>query len=499
MQRSEAFKQPLVARLVMRNALVQAAGRGATVLLALGALMILTRSLGVEGVGDYILVTSLLALLNFSDMGLYMITVRELAAGDDEPEGLMGNVLLLRIGTAVASMALLLTVTVLLGYSSEVTAAVAVGSVSFLFIAVGSGSLGAVFLANLRMEYQVLAAVVQSIVFLSLVGVVVAFDKGLVALILAYDAGALANALVVIAFSRRFVVPRLSLNTGVCGRIMAASLPAGINSIAWILYTRVDMVMLSKMKDAEAVGLYGLAYRFVDLAWPLGFFMVGSVYPLISQRYRSGDHQGLNRLLQRSTDVLSVLVIALATVFIVFAEPIIRVVASGEFVPAASALRILSLAIALMWIGILATNTLLALGRQMALLWIGLAGLTLKVGLNLVLIPRFDYDGAAVATVATEFVGAVVMLSIIARHLGHMMSFQVAAKFVPVVLAASAVAQLLFADMVLAQAAIVLCGLLVGAALTRVISVQDIRMLLARRAPAEAGSLSWAGELESSN
>src|SRR3972149_2448291 len=98
MQRSDASKQPPVARLVMRNALVQAAGRGTTVLLALGALMILTRSLGVEGVGDYMLVTSLLALLNFSDMGLYMITVRELASGDGEAGGLMGNVLGLGAG-----------------------------------------------------------------------------------------------------------------------------------------------------------------------------------------------------------------------------------------------------------------------------------------------------------------------------------------------------------------------------------------------------------------
>ena len=468
-------------------------------LLALGALMVLTRYLGVGGVGDYVLVTSLLALLNFSDMGLLMITVRELSSGDEEPAGLLGNVLLLRIGTALASMALVSTATVLLGYSPEVTAAVVVGSVSYLFIAVGSGSLGAMFLANLRMEYQVLANVVQSIVFISLVGVVVAFGMGLVALILAYDAGALANALVVIAFSRRFVVPRLRLNPSACMRILAASLPAGINTIAWILYTRVDMVMLSKMKDAEAVGLYGVAYRFVDLAWPVGFFFVGSVYPLIAQHFRSGDHQGLNWLLQRSADVISLLAIVLATVLIVFAEPIVRIVASGEFVPAASALRILALAIPVMWFGMLGANTLLALGRQMALLWLGLIGLGVNVGLNLVLIPRFSYDGSAAATVATELVGVVAMFFIIARQLGHLMSFQVAARFVPVVLATGAVALLLFADMVLAQAAIVLCGLAVGVALTRVISAQDVRALFARRAAAEAGDFSLVGEPEASN
>jgi len=492
---SQELSEPVVVRRVARNMLVQIVGRSTTLLLALAALMILTRYLGVEGTGDYLLVVSLLALLNFSDMGLLLITVRELSAGDDEPEDLLGTVLLLRIGTAIGSMAIVSTVTLALGYSAEVTTAVVLGSISYLFIAVGSGSLGAMFLAKLRMEFQVLANAAQWITFVTLVGVVVLLEQGLVALILAYNVGALANAVVVVLFSRQFVIPRLRLAPGLCRRILITSVPASVATIAWILYTRVDMVMLSKMKGAEAVGYYGFAYRFVDLAWPVGFFFVGSVYPLIAQHYRSGDHAGMRWLLQRSTDVLSLLVIVLATVLIVFAEPIVEIIASDEFLPATSSLRILALAIALMWIGMLSADTLLALGRQVVLLWLGLLGLAVNVGLNLVLIPRFSYDGAAVATVATEFVGVVFMMYIIARHIRFLVSFQVATKLLPVALAAGAVALFLVPDLIVVQAAVVLASLVAGVAMTGVVSVQDVRTLVARRVPSEASDVPVAGEI----
>jgi len=81
-----------------------------------------------------------------------------------------------------------------------------------------------------------------------------------------------------------------------------------ISTITWFNGLILGVALAKKI---EAVGLYGVAYRFVDLAWPVGFFFVGSVYPLIAQHFRSGDHEGLNWLLQRSADVISLLAIGL--------------------------------------------------------------------------------------------------------------------------------------------------------------------------------------------
>ena len=261
-----------LSRLVARNTIIQLGGRALTLVIALASLMVLTRYLGVEGIGQYLLVISILGLLNFSDLGLFLITVRELSAGEEDQNVLIGNVLVMRVVTALLSMVLAASVAIALNYPDEVTVAIIVGSVSYLFVALGSGSLGAVFVANLRMEFQVLANVVQYLTFITLVSVVVVFELGLIPLVLAYNVSILASCITIMITSRRFVSPRLQMNAALWRRIIFASLPAGINTVAWVLYSRIDMVMLSQMKGDEAVGLYGLAYRFVDMAWPLGFF-----------------------------------------------------------------------------------------------------------------------------------------------------------------------------------------------------------------------------------
>ena len=105
-----------VPRAVARNTGVQLIGRAMSVLLSLGSLMILTRYLGTEGVGDYLLVLAILALLNIGNMGLFTIATRELAAGQTSPDVLMGNAVLTSVALALASMVLAISIGILLNY-----------------------------------------------------------------------------------------------------------------------------------------------------------------------------------------------------------------------------------------------------------------------------------------------------------------------------------------------------------------------------------------------
>ncbi len=484
-----------LSRVVARNTVVQLVGRGLTMAVALATVMVLTRYLGVEGVGQYLLVSSLITLLNFSDMGLFLITVRELSAEKEKPDVLLGNVLVLRVVTAGASMLLAVIVALTLNYSPEVTAAIIVGSFSYFLIAIGSGSLGAIFVAKLRMEFQVLGNVVQAVVFIVLVALVTIFELGIVAIFLAYNASVLANTLVVIAISRRFVIPRLRLDGALCRRILMASIPAGVSTIAWILYSRIDMVLLSQMKDAEAVGLYGLAYRFVDLAFPIGFFFVGSVYPILSRHYKAEESTDFRWLLQRSTDVLTLLALGPITILFVFAEPILRIVASDDFTPATTTLRILAVAIFPLWLGMLSAYTLIATEKQVALLWIGLTALAVNIITNLILIPGMSYEGAAVATLITEGTALFLSLAVIYRHVGYIPSFGTAARMAPPLVAASAAAVLLTPNSIPAQIAFVVPGLAAAYFFSRAISISDIRALVGGRPAPEAGAYASAGEL----
>ena len=474
-----------VPRGVARNTLVQFAGRVITGLFWIAVLMILTRYLGVEGIGNYLLVLSLLALLNVSDMGVYAIAVRELSSRPGTEDALMGNVLLIRVGLAVVAMVLVSGLALLLSYPAEVTMAVCLASLSYLFTAIGTGGLGTIFVANLRMEFQVLSNIVQHAVFLGLVGLVVSQGWGLIPLVLAYDASILANTVAVFFFSRRWVMPSLRLDLALCRRLLWASLPLGLAGIVSMAAFRVDILMLSKMKGAESVGLYGVAYRFVDLGLGASFFLAISVYPLLSQYHASGHSLGLQRLLQRSVDFTALLAMGLCTSVIVFAEPIISFLASDEFLPAAKTLRILSFALVLIWVNNMLNHALMAIGKQVMVLWVDLAGLAVNVGLNLILIPRFGFNGAAISTIVTEFTLFLAVLFMVTKNLGYLPSFGAAAKLAPVALAAGAAALILAPDMIPLQAAVMASVFAAGILITRVVTIDDLRVLL-RDAPAGA-------------
>src|SRR5206468_1134034 len=84
------------------------------------------------------------------------------------------------------------------------------------------------------------------------------------------------------------------------------------------------------------------------------------------------------------------------------AAPLVRIVAGTEFADAVLPARILAASLFFLFVSPVFYNLLIAVNRQRDLIAINLAALIFNLGLNLLLIPRFSYNGAAVATVLSE-------------------------------------------------------------------------------------------------
>ena len=55
------------------------------------------------------------------------------------------------------------------------------------------------------------------------------------------------------------------------------------------MYGRIDIVLLRSFTDGDSVGYYGFAYRAVDLAAPLSFMFIASVFPLLSRYHAEAE------------------------------------------------------------------------------------------------------------------------------------------------------------------------------------------------------------------
>jgi len=112
------------------------------------------------------------------------------------------------------------------------------------------------------------------------------------------------------------------------------------------------------------------------------------------------------------------------------ATPIIAFVAGGEFLDSSTigsfmghyansalTLQILIFATGVIFFSNIFNSTAVAINKQMSLVWPNVIFALANVVLNLILIPKLSYVGAAIATVITEFLVLLVIWKIVYKYL----------------------------------------------------------------------------------
>ena len=100
------------------------------------------------------------------------------------------------------------------------------------------------------------------------------------------------------------------------------------------------------------------------------------------------------------------------------ATPLVTVLFGGDFVDSAPLLRVLILGtLPLFWVN-LAGHALIAMRRVWPLVAVYAGAAAINVALNLVLIPRYGAAGAAVATVACEWLNLAAVVVLVRRGFG---------------------------------------------------------------------------------
>lgn len=186
------------------------------------------------------------------------------------------------------------------------------------------------------------------------------------------------------------------------------SLPYAVLILLMALYTRVDSVMLQQISGAFENGVYFQAFRLLDVVNQLGYLFAVLLLPIFSGMFgRNEDVKSLTRL-AFSLIYTGALAIVVAGWFA--AQQVMGSLYqehSQLSTPVFKILIISSLAFGSTYVfGTLLT----ARGNLKALNTVAFSGFVLNIILNFVLIPVYGANGAAVATVFTQFATAVVQV-----------------------------------------------------------------------------------------
>jgi O-antigen/teichoic acid export membrane protein len=182
--------------------------------------------------------------------------------------------------------------------------------------------------------------------------------------------------------------------------LLTRSWPLIIAASAALLYLKADQFMIGQMRGMHDVGTYAVAARISELWYFIPTAVGTAMFPRLLQ-LRSLDRDGYIRRLHDAIRYLFWSGLLIASVVSLAAPVVIPFVFGASYADAARILTIHVWACPAVFMGMMVEKWLVAEDLLKFLLWRQVLGASVNIGLNLVLIPRFGGEGAAVATVVS--------------------------------------------------------------------------------------------------
>jgi O-antigen/teichoic acid export membrane protein len=389
---------------VIKNTLYIFAGRASNTIFLFLLTLVVSRELGPALFGVFSFLTTVVVSANcFSNLGLDIWMVREVTKTPSKGKHYLSNILGLKIGTSVVTIALIFLIFRTTDLPQTTLRLLWVLSISLLFNTI-SQSLWHYGNCFKEFLYHSVLWAISNIIKAGLGITLVLLFHGLEPLIwgiVVAEAVALILSFCVIRNRFGAVVPELQFT--VWKNFLVRSAPIAMGMIFSVLYFRLDIVMLQFMTGEKIVGFYSAAYRLFEVAVVLPHSFMLVLFPTLVEEYHSDQSKFKSRF-KKALAIYSIIGGGIALMLWGFSHEVIRMIYGDKFLPSADILEVLSWAILLFFINFLLSNLLIASGRAKINAWNLVGATVLNIVLNLVWIPRYEAIGAAWATFFCEVV-----------------------------------------------------------------------------------------------
>jgi O-antigen/teichoic acid export membrane protein len=418
----------------IRGGAIRVASYVCGVLISLGSAALLVRHLGIVRFGEFITVSSLIALVGgVTEGGIVAYGVREsVGRGETERRRLIGDLLGLRVTMTLVGIGCAAVFALLAGYREVLVAGTIVAGIG-LITQVIADVLGIPLQVDLRLGRLALVDLVRRFAALVFIAILVVAGSAL----LPFFAVAIASGLVALAVLLRFVTAGIVRSISFDRRRWWArfrdAVPFGIAVSVGAIYFYVTVIVMSLIASGIQTGLFATSFRVTQVALAIPAIALTAVFPLIARGSNGGAVAAEGRF-GKVFDVAVIFGVWMSLATAMGASFIIAVVAGPSARGAVPVLRIQGSVLTATFVSASSMFALLALRRYRPLLIATSTALVVNVALGLLLIPPHGAQGGAIADVATEVLVAVgVTLALVRAEPHHGISLAVVA---PVLVAA---------------------------------------------------------------
>lgn len=387
-----------VAKNTVLLTLSEAISRGSKFFLLIYA----ARVLGSKGFGEFNFALSFVSLLVIAaDLGLSSITTRDLARDTEKEQG-FSMIFSLRI--FLCAIVYLLTV----GISFLITDDPLVRTtISILAAFVLTNNLTEIIFAFLRarqrMLYEAETKFFQAFVVIGLGFYILNQTPSVQNFAWSYLAAGAASFLAIFAFFYfKIQTVKVTWDWEKWKSLLAASWPMAIVAASVSIYNYTDSVMLGTWGYIEETGWYNAAYKIAAVTTLPMILAAQSFYPALSKAFSSSWHD--LQEIWNDYFILGILIaLPLGVGGVRLASEIITFTYGPEYEPAVQAFRILMVGTSSIILMGVISHALIVVNLQKKNFQVATAGALFNIVLNFLLIPKYTFYGAAIATVVTVF------------------------------------------------------------------------------------------------
>lgn len=215
---------------------------------------------------------------------------------------------------------------------------------------------------------------------------------------------------------KRFIKLQMLFDFGFARTLLKKSLPFGLAVVFGSIYFYIGSVMLSYIKGDAEVAVYSAAYNIALAILFIPTVYTNAIYPVLSRYYKESKDK-LKLLYEKSFKYLYIIGLPISIGLYLLAGRVIAFLYGEAYSESVIALQIISWYLFIKFINFLLGTVLSSIDRQNErMIGQGVTAL-FNVLLNLALIPKLGYIGAALSTLATEVLLVAVYYSYVGKSL----------------------------------------------------------------------------------
>jgi O-antigen/teichoic acid export membrane protein len=418
-------------RKVVNNTIISLAGQAVTWMSTLLLTIAYGRFLGDVKFGELYFAITFVLLIGFPvEVGFNQQITRDVAQEPGKALRYLSNILLIKATLWLVLYGLILLVCWLLGYSMEERILVGICGFTLLSTAIAN-TFAAVHYSFERAALPAVASILEKGLSACVGITLLRYGAGVQVMAIVLLSGSMINTLWQACWFFRLVGINFSLDRTLIRHLIQTSIPFLLYGILGVIYYRIDTILLSLMTNTAVVGWYGAAYRLFDTLLFLPNLLIPAIMsPVFSKLYVSSS-VSLEVAVEKTTNFLLFCGIPIATILIVSAPNIIGFLYHRtDFSHSVPVLQALAPGLVLLYTNTVIGTVLVITKREKKIPLVAAIALVFNIGLNLILIPKYQHVGAAIVTSLTELLLVYLNAMFIPRNLLPLRSLRVGAKVI---------------------------------------------------------------------